>query len=179
MVAIFGTLALCGRLVVALVWGDDYLETGRLLPVLLAAVLATTLGVASVNAITTGERRGMLLTTAASLAGLAVGVGAWLLLVPTMGSMGVALGYLVGTTIIAGAPFVATWRRYHHRWAGPLTRLLVAVVVVGAACVVGWHQQWGAVAQVGSALLFLTAWLAAGRRDAMALAGARRRRPPA
>lgn len=176
MVAIFGTLALCGRLVVAVVWGDDFVETGRLLPVLLAAVLATTLGVASVNAITTGERRGMLLTTAASLAGMAVGVGAWLLLVPSMGPMGVAVGYLVGTTIIAGTPFIATWRRYRHRWAGLVVRLLVAVAAVGVACAIGWQQQWGAAAQVGSAALFLVVWVAAGRREVVGLLASRPRR---
>ncbi|MDR6862294.1 lipopolysaccharide biosynthesis protein [Phycicoccus sp. 3266] len=176
MVAVFGTLALCGRLVVALIWGSAYVETGRLLPVLLAAVLATTLGVASVNAITTGERRGMLLTTLASLAGMLVGVVAWLLLVPSMGPMGVALGYLAGTTIIAGVPFVATWRRYGHEWAGLVLRLLVAVVAVGAACVVGWQQQWGAVAQLGTAVLFLAAWLVAGRGEVRTLVGGRLQR---
>lgn len=176
MVAVFGALALCGRLLVSLVWGEPYVETGRILPVLLAAVLATTLGVASVNAITTGERRGMVLTTLASLAGLVVGVLGWVLLVPSLGPMGVAVGYLMGTTVIAATPFVATWRRYGHRWGGLVARLAVATVAVGAACVVGWQQQWSGPVQVASAVVFLGLWLAAGRRDLSAVVGPALRR---
>ncbi len=132
MVTIFGDLALSSRFVVRLVWGPAYDHAARYLPVLSVAVLMSTLGIVSVNALTTRSRRGMQVTTGASLGGMAVGVVVWLLAAPALGALGVALGYLVGTVCIASVPLVAVWRADAHRWHPLLLRLAAGLVLMGA-----------------------------------------------
>lgn len=132
MVTIFADLALSSRLVVRVVWGSTYDHAARYLPVLTVAVLASTLGIVSVNALTTRSRRGMQLTTGASLAGMAVGVVVWLLAAPALGPQGIAIGYLVGTVCIAAVPLVAVWRSDAHRWHPLMLRLAAGMALLAA-----------------------------------------------
>jgi O-antigen/teichoic acid export membrane protein len=82
MVAIFGSIILCSRLLVSVIWGAKFAGAENILPVLVVAVLATNLGVGSVNALTTRSQRGMVITTGASLLGMAIGATIWLTVAP-------------------------------------------------------------------------------------------------
>jgi O-antigen/teichoic acid export membrane protein len=165
MVAMFGALALCSRLIVAVIWGGSYAEAGRLLPLMLFAVLPTTLAMASVNSLSTRSQKGMAATSAASLSGLAVGLVAWLLLATRYGEVGVAVGYLCGTVVIAGLPIALVWRRDGHQWGALAARLGVgvvwALVLMAAQDALGlgpWlDPAWAA--------LFVAGWLALARRE--------------
>ena len=49
----------------------------------------------------------------------------------SLGTTGVALGYLCGTLVIATVPVVITWRRGGHAWSGVFTRVAIGLAMVG------------------------------------------------
>lgn len=132
MVAIFCSIMVCSRLIVTVVWGSEFAGAEKLLPVLVMAVLATNLCVASVNALNTRSRKGMLINTVSAIGGMTVGVVVWLVLAPSLGTYGVAIGYLCGTVSIAVVPVTWVWRKDGHRWG-----LVFAKVALGVAIAAG------------------------------------------
>ncbi|MFQ6172015.1 lipopolysaccharide biosynthesis protein [Oryzobacter sp. R7] len=166
MVAIFGSIAIASRLLVDVVWGEQFEGAVAVLPVLAVAILATNLGVASVNALTTRSARGMWVTTGASLAGLVVGTAAWALLAPSLGILGVALGYLCGTVVIAAVPVAVTWRQDGHAWGPVFARVLAGLVLVAAVIAVEYATGVSPWVDPLFVLGFLGAWWLVCRRDA-------------
>lgn len=159
-----GVMALLAHPVVALVWGDDFDGTARLLPVLLLAVLANVAGVPCVNAITGATTGGITRMAAVSFAGLLLAVVVWALFVPVGGVLAVAAGYAAGVVVIAGYAVGEAWWRWRLRWAAPVLLALIAVMLLGAgsvalASVPAW--QAGLVA-----LAFVTVWVGVHPRDA-------------
>ncbi|BBF98927.1 MULTISPECIES: lipopolysaccharide biosynthesis protein [Pseudonocardia] len=169
VVAIFGTIALCSRLLIRVVWGDAYAGAAPILAVLAVAVLFTTLGVVAVNAMTARSQRGMAINVAASLTGMAVGAGVWFVVAPSLGGIGVAAGYLAGTLVIAGVPVAVVWRTCRQRWGGLYARVALAL---GLLVLLHEMQErfdltlWlDPVAAVG----FVAVWLVLNRADAARL----------
>jgi putative peptidoglycan lipid II flippase len=132
LVALFGSIIVCSRLIVSVIWGARFAGAEDILPVLVFAVLATNLGVGSVNALTTRSARGMLVTAGSSILGMLVGGTFWLLATSRTGITGVAVGYLCGTVVISAIPIVVTWRRDKHKWG-----LLFGKVAIGVAILSG------------------------------------------
>ena len=165
MVPVFVSLALCSRLIVGVIWGHRYADAGRLLPILLFAVLPMTLAMASVNSLSTRSQRGMAATSVASVSGLAVGAAVWGLVAGPWREVGVAVGYLAGTLVIAGIPIGLVWRRDGHRWGGLAAKLLVglgmAVVLLVGRDTLGLGPWWDPVC----AAVFVSVWLLTVRRD--------------
>ena len=159
MIAAFGAAMLCSRLIVALVWGSRFAGAENLLPVLLVAVLATNLGVTSVNALNTRSQRGMVMTTAASLAGMLVGLVLWLLVAPRFGVTGVAIGYLCGTVVIAGGPIAAVWRTDRMRWGGVFVKFAAGLAVAVALVVVEHVAGLAVWLDPVLAVAFVAAWV--------------------
>jgi len=174
MPTIIGPLALCSPLIVAVIWGPRYGHAATLLPILLLAVLANTIGVACTNSLTSRSHRGVVTSTVASLVGMATGALSWVVLAPRWGTLGVAVGYLCGTIVIAAIPIIIVWRRDDHRWAGLALRLaagLTLLVSTLAAERVLSPSLW---LEPVIALVFIGGWLALMRDDAKtALAFAR------
>jgi putative peptidoglycan lipid II flippase len=165
MVTTLGGIAVGSRFVVAVIWGDQFAQAADLLPVLLLAVLGTTIGVASVNALSTRSQRGMLVASGASLAGLVVGAVVWAVLARSEGVMGIAIGYLAGTLVVGGAPLVVVWRRDRQPWALLVVRLLVGVGVASGLVVlerVAGFSHWYEPLLVAGFLVF---WWGLGYRD--------------
>ncbi|WP_347351415.1 hypothetical protein [Intrasporangium sp.] len=178
MVGVLGVLALLSRLVVQLVWPPDFAPAADLLAVLLAAVLMTTVGVGAVNALNTSTPRGIYVSSGASLLGMLVGVAAWFVLPARLGIMGVAVGYLLGTTLVGGVPLVVVWVTRRHRWT------MLAVRFVGAAALVAWAVWWSrsqpAATQLLVTVAFALGWAALSWKDirtALEVLGLRARRP--
>lgn len=138
LVAIFGAIMVCSRLIVGVIWGPEFAGAEKLLPVLAAAVLATNLCVACVNALNSRSQRGMVVNTAASIIGMLVGAAIWLLAAPPLGLAGVALGYLCGSVVIATIPIAVVWRQDGHRWGLVYGKVLLGVLLAGGL-VVGEH----------------------------------------
>jgi O-antigen/teichoic acid export membrane protein len=165
MVALFGVLVVCSRLVMS-IWGPEFDPSTPVYPVLLFAILATSLGVATVSALTTRSARGVTITTAASIGGMLVGLALWWVLTPGMGTLGVAVGYLVGAVCIAGVPFLVVWRLDRQRWVGPVLRVLLAVAVLVVVAVVQRRADVPVWSDPLVAVVFLGAWLGLDHRDA-------------
>ena len=169
MTGVLGPIALCSSLIVALIWGDRYGTAAHLLPILLMAILANTVGVACTNALTSRAHRGMVTSTISSLTGMAVGLIAWVLLAPTWGVLGVAIGYLCGTAVIAGIPVALIWRRDGHKWAGLAARagLGLALLISGLVA----ESVFGVSLWVEPivATVFLAFWVFIVRKDAKEL----------
>ncbi|PRX47764.1 putative peptidoglycan lipid II flippase [Prauserella shujinwangii] len=165
MVAIFGSIIVCSRLLVDIVWGDGYPTTRDVLPVLVLAVLATNLGIGSVNALTTRSQRGMLVTTGASLLGMAVGGAFWLTVAPGLGITGVAVGYLCGTVVIAAIPVTVVWRVDGHRWAALFAKVAVGLAVVGGIVVAQRLAELPVLLDPALALAFLVGWWLLNRAE--------------
>jgi O-antigen/teichoic acid export membrane protein len=178
MVAALGGIAVGSRFIVAVLWGSEFERAADLLPVLLLAVLGTTIGVASVNSLSTRSQRGMVVASASSLAGLAVGAIVWAALARDHGVMGIAIGYLAGTVVVGGVPLVTVWRMDRQPWATLVGRLLLGVAVAAALLVVerttGLSYRWEPLFVLG----FLAFWLLLAHRDVRAaLMVVRPRRP--
>ncbi|GAA1392486.1 hypothetical protein GCM10009613_37360 [Pseudonocardia kongjuensis] len=169
VVAVFGSIVLCSRLLIRVVWGDTYAGAAPILAVLAVAVLCTTLGVVAVNAMTARSQRGMAINVAASLTGLVVGAAVWAVVAPSSGGIGVATGYLAGTLVIAAIPIGYVWRTSRQRWAGLYLRIAAAVVVL--AVLYDAQDRFGLPLglDVVAALVFLLGWIALNRRDAARL----------
>ena len=159
MVSIFGSLIICSRLIMG-IWGPQFDRDDPVFPVLLTAILCTSLGVVTVNALTTRSRRGMTVTTAASLVGMATGVLLWLVLVPDLGTLGVALGYLVGAAVVATIPLVVVWRSDTHRWGGVILRLLGGLLLLVGLAVLQRRRDLPVPSDPFVAALFLAVWAA-------------------
>ncbi|HET8615685.1 MAG TPA: hypothetical protein VFL94_09190 [Actinomycetales bacterium] len=169
MVTALGAIAVGSRFVVAVVWGDRYTMAADLLPVLLLAVLGTTVGVACVNSLSTRSQRGMVVASGASLAGLATGAVVWALVAPTAGVMGVAVGYLAGTVVVGGVPLVVVWRTDRQAWAPLVVRLLVGVAVASTLVVVEQATRLPVWYEPALVVGFVAVWWALSHRDVRAV----------
>ena len=176
MVAVFGTLILLSQILVLLVWGDQYARAADLLPVLLTAVLATTLAVPSVNSLTSRAQAGMVTATLIGLVGMTLGFGAWALLAPGWGVTGVAIGYLVGTLTIAGTAVTVSWRRERHRWKGPFFRLACVAATCAGLFVAERLCDLPPAYDFVFAALFMCAWVLLMHSDIRRLGQAERAR---
>ena len=179
LVALFGVLAICSRLLISIVFGSRFSGAQDLLPVLLFATLALSLTVVCSNSITTRGHRGVVAVAGVNLVGLLLGLAVWALFGGTSGVTAVAAGYLCGTVLILGALVAVVWRRDHQPWWGLAVRLVagaavlaVLVRLVAADGVPLWVEPLVAVGYVGL-------WLLAAGRDRALLVTLVRRRPAA
>ena len=168
MVAVFGSFALSSRLLVSVIWGEPFAAAGTVLPVLLMAVLATTLAVPSVNSLTSRSQDGMLVATSASILGLLVGATTWWILAARLGVLGVAVGYFAGAATIAGVAIVSTWRREDQRWWGLFGRIAVATGVLSLLLYVERTLVTPPALDVLLTGIYCAAWLAMSWADVMA-----------
>ncbi|HEY7592148.1 MAG TPA: lipopolysaccharide biosynthesis protein [Actinophytocola sp.] len=177
MVAIFCSIMLCSRLIVAVVWGAKFAGAEKLLPVLVIAVLATNLCVASVNALNTRSRRGMMINTISSIIGMTLGVVLWLVLAPRLGLNGVAIGYLCGTITIAAIPIAWVWRKDGHHWGLVYGKVVLGVAIAVGLVVVAHVTNLPLLLDPVCALVFLAIWWLLNRADVakLPIPGLRRR----
>lgn len=175
MVAIFGSLALCSRTLVLVLWGEEYAEAAQVLPILLGAVCFTTMAVSSVNAIMTVGRRGMVVTTGGGVAGVLAGVLIWWATVGEWGITGIAVGYLAGTLISFTIAYTLCWRQNGQRWGLLTLRLVLAAVALGLTVFWSAAQTWGFLGQLASAAAFVGLWAIASLPDVRGVLAHRRR----
>lgn len=132
MVLIYGVLVVAARPFVDVVWGSEYADAAVLIPLLLVPNMLRSIASASMTAISSSAN-GIEFSTKASLAGFGVGVLVWTAAAPLWGVVGVAVGYAVGTTVIAGALYIRAWRQFHQPWTRQTVILALAVVIMGFA----------------------------------------------
>jgi O-antigen/teichoic acid export membrane protein len=176
LVAIFGSIMVCSRLIVGVIWGSKFAGAEKLLPVLAAAVLATNLCVASVNALNSRSQRGMMINTVSSLAGMLVGAVLWVVVAPHLGLAGVALGYLCGTVTIASIPIAVVWRKDGHRWGLVYGKVVIGLVVATGLVLVEHETGLSILLDPVFMVGFLAVWWALNRAEFARLPRPRLRR---
>ncbi len=107
----------------------------------------------------------MQLSSAAALVGLAVGALVWVVAIPSLGIVGIAIGYLVGTVLTALVPLVTEWRIGGHRWGLLLGRAVVGIVIL--LSLFGAERALGVpvLAEPLVALVFCLVWWTLSRKD--------------
>ena len=165
MVTMFGSLVLCSRLVMTVLWGSDFNPESLILPVLVFALMLTNVAVASINALATRSRRAMQLTSGAAFAGLSVGAVSWWLLTPDMGVDGVALGFLLGSAVSASVPLLAEWRKGRHAWLGLAVRGFAGAGAIVGLLVAERTLGLPIVFEPVVAAVFCLAWWTLSRKD--------------
>jgi O-antigen/teichoic acid export membrane protein len=178
MVTAVGCLTLCSRSVISIVWGVHYQASGKLLPVLLFAVLVTTLGVPSVNSLTSRTQKGIIVATSASVVGLTVGALLWMFLAPWIGVLGIAVGYLSGSSVMVFITMSATWYQDRHLWGDLAVRAGAAAALLTFAVVLQHVIPLSHRLDVPLALAFSTLWLTVSRNDMRLSIDSLRRRGP-
>ncbi|WP_430645971.1 lipopolysaccharide biosynthesis protein [Agromyces sp. GXS1127] len=159
MGAILGTIAVASEPIVLLFFGARYADARAPLVVLLAATFLVTVNVAAVNALSAGTRRGVRIPALLSAVGMLLGLVATWLLVPGLGVLGVAVGYLVGAVVIGLGPIAWVWTTERMRWGWTAARATVGALAATALVVwlgtaePGWW--WSVVAAAG----FLGLWV--------------------
>ncbi|OMH35189.1 lipopolysaccharide biosynthesis protein [Tersicoccus sp. Bi-70] len=173
MLAVFGALALASPLVVHVLYGERFAGAEDILPVLLLAVMFTTLPVGAVNRLNATGVRGVRFISFVAAGGLVLAIILWVVLGPGLGVIGVAVGYLTASTLTSIGPLVVSWRQDRQRWAGMMLRL-----VAGVALIVGgvlWSTAirpplWTGVVL---AVVFVLVWALINVRDIKRLRSAR------
>ncbi len=158
--ATFGPLMLLSPLIIDLFFRRAEFDQAKvLLPLLLGAVLVTTVGVGAINSLLSREPRFSRLVVVASVSGASVGILWWVLRVPDGGVLEVALGFLVGSAAVGLLPLIAVWRLDRHHWVLLCVRLVVGSVALGGT--VWWQQvhQVQPAAQIVAALVFFVSWM--------------------
>lgn len=127
-------LVFLGRPVIELLWGAAFAEAYVLTPYVAGAMILTAVASAAVSSLTTGDNRGMLISAASAMTGAAVGVGSWFALLPVTPEFAIPAGFLIGTALTAGIPYIVVWRRQRQRWL-PDAALAVGAVLalIGAS----------------------------------------------
>jgi O-antigen/teichoic acid export membrane protein len=146
---LFGVAVLLAPELLTLYGGTRYAAAAAVLQVVLLGTYASVIQVAAVNALSSGSQRQVRIPVTSAVTGALVGCVLAALLAWRLGSVGLALGYALGTAVIAGGPIVATWRLHRMRWAGVLGRAfaLLAVATVAAVWLAGAVPlRWAAAA---------------------------------
>lgn len=169
LVPVFGTLIILSPILVR-VYGPAFSDSAGILPVLLIAVMLTSVALSAAVFLQSTKRRGPAAVAAINAAGLTISVFVWLILGPRFGVTGVALGYLCGAGSASLALFITVWLVERHQWWGLAGKFVLAIgLILGllqfSSSYVGIS---GLALQFGSALGFCLVWIAMNRTEALA-----------
>ena len=182
-VGLFGVLVIVSPLAVAVVWGPEFSAAATLLPILLVAVMLTSIALGAATTLQSTRARGPRAVAYLNVGGLVVSLVAWPLLAPALGTTGVAVGYLAGAGVASLGMLATVWWVERQRWVDLAAKLVggTALFVVLALLAREVDGVTGALAQLGAATAFGLVWLALNRRDVAALWATLRGRsaPPA
>ena len=170
-VGLFGVLTIVSPLAIAVIWGEEYTGAAGVLPILLVAVMLTSIALGAATTLQSTRARGPRAVAYLNVGGLVVSLAVWPFLAPRYGTTGVALGYLVGAGAASLATLGTVWWIERHRWWDLAAKLVGGTGLVVALALLTREVTGpaGAAAQLGGALAFALVWLALNRRDVVAL----------
>ena len=96
-VGLFGVLVIVSPLAIAVVWGAEYAKAATVLPILLVAVMLASIALGAATTLVSTRVRGPRAVALVNVSGLVVSLAVWPFLAPSHGTVGVALGYLIGS----------------------------------------------------------------------------------
>ncbi len=138
LVPIFGAMAIAARPIMDLLWVGRYPESGRLLPAFCLALLLQNVASPAIGSITSGPQRNMWYSMLLSWAGFGTALGCWAILMPRLGILGIAVGYLAGAAVTSLSLMALAWRFNGQRWAGLMAWLAFAVAIIAG---LSWWRQ--------------------------------------
>jgi O-antigen/teichoic acid export membrane protein len=161
--------------VLALVLGQEYANGAEVLRIILLATYASVVQVAAVNALSSGD--GVRIPVWSAVFGALVGVAAVVPLGHWFGATGVAVAYLIASTVGAAVPIAVVWRRFGLAWTVPAgVSVAILLVTLVAAQVIEKTSSYGS-ARIAIDILAALAVLVGGvlllRRDIAAALAAR------
>ena len=170
-VGVFGVLVIVSPLAIAVVWGKDYEAAAEILPVMLVAVMLTSIAIGAATTLQSTRVRGPRAVALVNLSGLVVSLAVWPFLAPRYGTVGVAVGYLIGSGVASLGLLATVWWVERHHWLGLAVKLVGGTAVVLALAELSRQVAGlpGALAQLCAAAAFAVAWLLLNRRDVEAL----------
>ena len=170
-VGLFGVLVIVSPLAIAVVWGKEYEAAAEILPVMLVAVMLTSIAIGAATTLQSTRLRGPREVAVVNVAGLVVSLAVWPFLAPRYGTVGVAVGYLIGSGLASLGLLATVWWVERHHWLGLAAKLVggTAVVLVLAGLAQRVDGPAGALVQLGAAAVFALAWVLLNRRDVAAL----------
>lgn len=140
------------------VWGNEYSPTAVLLPLMICAIGMNGVGMPSSQALTSSGVRGMRSSVSVGVVGASLGILTWFILVPTLGPLGLAAGYLVGTTVTSSMPLVLVGKRLNFAWRIHLLRGWFIPGLVALTSVALVIQDVGVVWRSTCALIAILLW---------------------
>lgn len=175
-VGLFGVLVIASPLGIAVLYGQRFASSASLLPVLLVAVMFTSISVASATTLNSTRLRGPRVVAFLNFGGLIVSIALWPLLAHAYGTLGVAYGFLAGSLVASAGSLAVVWWVERHAWWDLMARILagVAAMVALSYAAAQFAGLGGAVAQLLAALVFAGAWLLLNRHQFLALWGTMR-----
>jgi len=178
-VGLFGVLVIVSPLAIAVIWGAEYSAAASILPVLLVAVMLTSIALGAATTLQSTRVRGPRAVAYVNLAGLVVSLAVWPFLAPRYGTVGVAVGYLIGSGLASLGLMATVWWVERHAWVDLAAKLVGATAVVLALAGLARQVQGpaGALAQLGAAAAFGGGWLLLNRGEVKALWSTVRGRP--
>ena len=170
-VGLFGVLVIVSPLAIAVVWGEEYSAAAAVLPILLVAVMLASIALGAATTLVSTRVRGPRAVALVNLSGLVVSLAVWPFLAPSHGTVGVALGYLIGSGLASLGMLATVWWVERHHWLDLAAKLVggTAVVLVLAQLARQVDGIPGALAQLGAAAAFAVAWLLLNRHEVAAL----------
>jgi O-antigen/teichoic acid export membrane protein len=170
-VGLFGVLVIVSPLAIAVLWGSEYSAAAEVLPIMLVAVMLTSIAIGAATTLQSTRVRGPRAVAYVNLAGLVVSLAVWPFLADRYGIVGVAVGYLIGSGLASLGLLGTVWWVERHHWLDLAARLLggTALVVVLAELARRVPGGAGVAAQLGAALGFALVWLALNRAEVRAL----------
>ena len=178
-VGLFGVLVIVSPLAIAVIWGEEYSAAATILPVLLVAVMLTSIALGAATTLQSTRVRGPRAVAYINLVGLFVSLALWPFLAPAYGTVGVAVGYLAGAGIASLGLMGTVWWVERHRWLDLAAKLVGGTVVVLVLAELARRVSGpvGALTQLAAAAVFAAAWLVLNRHEVAALWRTVRGRP--
>ena len=170
-VGLFGVLVIVSPVAIAVFWGAEYSAAATILPVLLVAVMLTSIALGAATTLQSTRVRGPRAVAYVNLAGLAVSLAVWPFLAPRYGTVGVAVGYLIGSGVASLGLLATVWWIERHRWLDLAAKLLggTGVAVLLTAATRDVEGLAGTALQLAAAALFAPVWLLLNRGEVTAL----------
>jgi putative peptidoglycan lipid II flippase len=166
MVGVFGSLILISPLLVTVFYPGEFNEAADLLPILLVAVLVTTIAAAPTTHLLVARPYGQRIFAGINVLGFVLGITAmWAFLASHQDTRSIALGYVVGAVVVGLAPIVVVWRTDRHRWTGTALRAVAGGALIWLGYVVEEHRGTSVLTQVLLVVGFLALWLLLSRNE--------------
>lgn len=157
LVGMFGALILLAPLLLQVVYGERFAQASPMLSVLLLASLLGAMAGPAADALGSRTAGGIRVLAMVRLGGFVVGLVLCISLAATMGTMGVALGYLAGLLVSCFGSIGFAWKHLGQSWGMLAARFVIGIGVLVALAALQ-SSGLGFPVSIALAVVFLVFW---------------------